>query len=138
MPGNGLLIIRLMKNNLSRISKSQHHCTVETGFIQEMYAHTCRNARMFMGLRIIAPCVTREAAGGLSRDEIGIRGSEIYECQLRSKLDATALDQFVAIAICERRLSAEVPMRVSPISLREVSKEFHHQSERCRESVVTR
>ena len=35
----------------------------------------------------------------LSRDEIGIRGTEIYECQLRSTLDATVLDQFVAIDV---------------------------------------
>ena len=39
------------------------------------------------------------SARRLSRDEIGIRGSEIYECQLRSKLEATALDQFVAIDV---------------------------------------
>ena len=35
----------------------------------------------------------------LSRDEIGIRGTEIYECQLRSTLEATVLDQFVAIDV---------------------------------------
>ena len=35
----------------------------------------------------------------LSRDEIGMRGSEIYECQLRSTLEATSLDQFVAIDV---------------------------------------
>jgi hypothetical protein len=35
----------------------------------------------------------------LSRDEIGLLGSEIYECQLRSTLEATALDQFVAIDV---------------------------------------
>ena len=35
----------------------------------------------------------------LSRDEIGIRGTEIYECQLRSTLETTALDQFVAIDV---------------------------------------
>ena len=35
----------------------------------------------------------------MSRDEIGKRGSEIYECQLRSALEATALDQFVAIDV---------------------------------------
>ena len=35
----------------------------------------------------------------LTRDEIGISGSEIYERQLRSTLEATALDQFVAIDV---------------------------------------
>ncbi len=35
----------------------------------------------------------------LLRDEIGMRGSEIYECQLRSTLEATSLDQFVAIDV---------------------------------------
>lgn len=39
------------------------------------------------------------SARRLSRDEIGMRGSEIYECQLRLKLEATALDQFVAIDV---------------------------------------
>ena len=39
------------------------------------------------------------SARRLSRDEIGIRGSEIYECQQRSNLEATALDQFVAIDV---------------------------------------
>jgi hypothetical protein len=39
------------------------------------------------------------SARRLSRDEIGIRGSEIYERELRSKLEATALDQFVAIDV---------------------------------------
>lgn len=39
------------------------------------------------------------SARRLSRDEIGMRGSEIYECQLRLKHEATALDQFVAIDV---------------------------------------
>jgi hypothetical protein len=39
------------------------------------------------------------SARRLSRDEIGIRGSEIYECHLRSNLEATALNQFVAIDV---------------------------------------
>ena len=35
----------------------------------------------------------------LTREEIGERGSEIYESQLRSILETTALDQFVAIDV---------------------------------------
>lgn len=35
----------------------------------------------------------------LTREEIGRRGSEIYECQLRSTLATTAFDQFVAIDV---------------------------------------
>lgn len=35
----------------------------------------------------------------LSRDEIGERGSAIYESRLRSKLERTSLDQFVAIDV---------------------------------------
>lgn len=39
------------------------------------------------------------SAGRLSRDEIGTRGSEIYEGQLRTRLEASALDHFVAIDV---------------------------------------
>jgi transposase len=35
----------------------------------------------------------------LARDEIGKRGLDIYETQLRSKLAAVALDQFVAVDV---------------------------------------
>lgn len=39
------------------------------------------------------------SARRLSRDEIGTRGSEIYEGQLRTRLEASAFDQFVAIDV---------------------------------------
>ncbi len=35
----------------------------------------------------------------LSRDEIGRRGSEIYETQLRHSLETDSVDQFVAIDV---------------------------------------
>ncbi len=35
----------------------------------------------------------------LSRDEIGRRGSEFYEDELRCKLEPTSVDQFVAIDV---------------------------------------
>jgi len=67
MPGNGLFIFILVKNNSqSRISQSSHHSTVETGFVQKMNATTCRIPRMLAGMRIrLATCLTRVAAGGL-------------------------------------------------------------------------
>ncbi len=56
----------------------------------------------------------------LTRDEIGIRGLEIYESQLRPTLEATALDRFVAIDVetAEHEVAEEAHLAGERLRLR--------------------